>query len=507
MGSHHKWCALSCFAAVLFFTTATHAYLSLEERKRQHPEVFEFPYVGRGAPDHSFIHPYYPSAGGDPINGWFQLGTATVTRSHSGRDVVRLTSASQANQGLLYNAFPLESNNFNGYVDIQMDTSRDSHEPADGMGLFFVKDRPHLGSAMGIAHTYQGLGIIIDTFSNSRSRKTPYLYAYVSDGMKEWNPNTDGSDTELAPGCQLEMNRKIRLYVQFVDQQLHVAVAMNEHEPHRWHTCFKASGVNLPFSGGGYIVFAAETGHFFALHEVHDAVFVHESEHSDYQHHEYVAQNYDDYHHTAHHEEHHQQHDSHKEPDSGSTSRLNKLHEERSDPASRIHQGSSGTESLAGSLDLQVYDMFNELSTVLRDLHGKNVDDAKLRLDGVRDVTGHLVKELEKQKEEMGKVIETLRHLKATAGELAYGADHFTTQLRALQKSLRILNDRVEDTANAHDDTHSEVLEHHAKISTQSNHGGKIVVFMFVLVQVLMVGMVFLMTKAMASSRKISRMV
>lgn len=77
----------------LCLVTYVHAYVTKEERRRKQPEVFDFPFVGRGDPDHSFQHPYIPSPGGDPINGWFQLGTATISRSHSGRDVVHLTIA------------------------------------------------------------------------------------------------------------------------------------------------------------------------------------------------------------------------------------------------------------------------------------------------------------------------------------------------------------------------------------------------------------------------------
>lgn len=493
----------------LILATAGLGYVSLEERKHRHPEVFSFPYVGRGDPDHSFIHPYYPSPGGDPINAWFQLGTAAVTRSQSGRDVVRLTSASQANQGILYNTFRTDSNNFNGYIDIQMSTSRESNEPADGMGLFFARDRPQLGSAMGITHTYQGLGIIVDTFSNSRSRKTPYLYAYVSDGTKEWNPNTDGTDTEVARGCHVEMNQKVRIYIQYVDEELHVGVAMNEKDPYRWHTCFKASNVKLPFTGGGYLVFAAETGHFFAMHDVHDAAFVDESAH---EHHDYAPQDYGaDAHRQEQRDPQHQDEQQHAQPHTETQpdpdARRNKLHDERSDPTSRIHQGSSATDSLSGSMDLQVYDMFNEISAVLQDMHGDKIEETRLRINGVRDVTGHLVKELEKQKADMTNAIDTLRHLKATAGELAYSSDHFTAQLRALHKSLRLLQDRTEDAMDTHEETYSEVMDHHAALSTQGNFGGKAIIFLFVMVQLLMIAMVLSLVKGISSTKKLSRMV
>nr|AAM93989.1 glycoprotein [Griffithsia japonica] len=180
--------AFYIFLPTLLYLAFPATSLSIEQRKHLHPALFLFPYSGRGDPDHSFLHPYSPSYQGDPITGWFQMGTTAIARSSFGRDVVRLTSASQANQGILYNHIRTDSQNFNGYIDVQMDSSRESQEPADGMGLFFTRDRPKLGSAMGMTHTFQGLGIIIDTFSNSRTRRVPYVYAYVSDGTKTWNP-------------------------------------------------------------------------------------------------------------------------------------------------------------------------------------------------------------------------------------------------------------------------------------------------------------------------------
>lgn len=452
--------------------------------------------MGRGDPDHTFRHPYEPSPGGDPVDAWFQLGSTMITRARSGRDIVRLTSASQANQGIFYNAVRTESSNFNGYFDIQIEGVRESHEVADGMGFFFTKDRPLLGSAMGMDHAYQGLGLIIDTFSNSRSRHVPYLYAYVSDGTKKWNPDTDGADTELTRGCQLEMNRQVRVYVQFVDGDLHVGVAMNPRSPHRWHTCFKASNVRLPFSGAGYLAFAGETGHFFALHEVHDAVFVDESAHSGEGYRsEYHAQDYGNSQQQQQKEQQQQQSSAKKEPPAPPVS---------SDPATRVHRANSPSESLSGSLDLQVYDVFNAMTNELHKLGDKNTEDTRTRLNGVREVTAHLVQEMERQKKDMGDLLGTLKHLKGTAGDLAYAGDRFTQQLRGMHASLKVLRDKMERVGESHDDMHADLLDHHDAVVAGKGSG---LLVMFLVMQVLLGAAVFFVNKMSASSRKMGRMV
>lgn len=493
MASRHPVFSLPLILLISSFIPAL-AYVARDERQRRFPSLFQFPYIGRGDADHSFRHPYTPSPSGDAINAWFSLGTAVVTRGRSARDIVRLTSAAQANQGILYNAIRTETQNFNGYFDIQIDSVRESHEAADGMGFFFSRERPELGSAMGMTDTFQGLGIIIDTFSNSRTRHVPYLYAYTADGSKKWNPDTDGSDTELTRGCQLEMNTQVRIYVQFLDGDLHVGVAMNPRAPHRWHTCFKASGIRLPFSGGGYLAFAGETGHFFAHHEVHDAVFIDESDYGGgrgYQQQQYAQQ---------------------KPVEERAPPPVPDKEEKlpppvMDDPKARIHKGETAEKSLSGSLDLQVYDVFNTLTAELSKLGDKSADDTRMRLDGVRDVTAHLVKEMERQKTDVGELVDTLKHLKETAGDLTYSADRFTAQVRGLHQSLKTLRDKVDAVGDSSDDMHTDILEHHADITESSSTGGGGVLFMFFVLQMLLGCAFYFVNKITATSKKMSRMV
>lgn len=234
-------------------------------------ELTTFPYSGRGDAFYSFHAPFPPSPSGGPLMYWDILGAAAIT-SREGRDVVRLTSAAQGLQGVVYTGKKTRSMDFNGYFDVLLTTSPDSHEVADGMGFFFTKDLPEKGSAMGLAHTFEGFGVIVDTFSNSRKRHVPHLFAYVSDGKAQWNPDADGADIELTAGCKLRMDTPTRIHVQFLDRNLHVAVSENGAH-HKWHSCFKYNNVPLSFSGGGWLAFAGETGHYFGVHDVDTAAF------------------------------------------------------------------------------------------------------------------------------------------------------------------------------------------------------------------------------------------
>lgn len=236
-------------------------------------ELINFPYSGRGDDSFSFHYPYVAGPDGSAVAGWTQLGSAVVTGSDHGRDVVRLTSAAQGLQGVLHAKTKTHSMDFNGYFDIFLGTASGSSEPADGMGFFFSESVPTIGSAMGITHTFKGLGVVVDTFSNSRKRNTPHLFAYVSNGDREWNADTDGTDIELTAGCKLQMDTPTRISVQLLDSNLHVAVSTNQRHS-KWHTCFRYNNVPMPFRGGGYLSFAGETGYFFSNHDVLNAGIV-----------------------------------------------------------------------------------------------------------------------------------------------------------------------------------------------------------------------------------------
>lgn len=517
MGGQHRL-VLYAFASLIVLVACT------TERERNFPDLFKYPYHGHGDPMLSFHHPFEPDADGDPVSGWVQLGSAMVTSDTHGKEMVRLTTTAQANQGLFYSYTKTSNNDFNGWFDIQINTAPDSHEPADGMGLFFTSQRPVVGSAMGMSHTLQGLGLIIDTFSNSRTRMTPYLYAYVSDGHKAWNPDVDGADTELAKGCHLELNKPIRIFIQFVNGKLSVGVTFTPHNPDHWHTCFTVDHVSLPFSDGGYLSFVGETGHFFAAHDVHGASFVAEhrgveeqnqrrqrDEAAEREHREREERERRDR------EYHYNSHDSHSSREQDDRERRDREDMERREREDRDRQshGSSGggtaAGALAGNLDKQVADVFSSISEHMRGFSDRDAEDTKNRINGVRDMVTHILHEVSRQRSEVQRVVDTLAHLKESANSLSYATSRFKSHLQTMHKSVDTLRARTHDMSTTHTTLQEHLEEHAGKMhmnnGKRGGRGDTAFFVLFFVLQIMFVAAFVVSSKLSNNSRKLGRMV
>lgn len=442
-------------------------------------ELTKFPYDGRGDARFSFHHPFRPSVD-SPIEGWMQVGTALITQV-DGRDVLQLTNAAQGNQGVLYNKYNTETNDFNGYFDIILKTDSQSLEPADGMGFFFTESIPKQGSAMGLEHTFRGLGIIIDIFSNSRSVSVPYLYAYVSNGDKEWNANSDGSDTELTHGCKLEMNRPTRVFVQFIDNNLHVALSMNNNHD-RWHTCFKYNNVPMPFSRGGHLAFAAETGHFFALHDVYDASFIvgdihhdpavrekylnelQERERQQKEEHE-RAHTRNTYYNEASKSVHEEQASSKTLEDQHVTHAQDHANTQAGQAHADSDHGLHPHAELSNEMDAKIHQLYSELSDKMRSAAtavGDNAGGETIRqsLDAMSSMNSHMFRELERQIAESRDAIRALEHLKVDANDLQTYSHRFTSQITMMHDSLHELRQSSSRLRAQHEDAQQDVRMH-----------------------------------------------
>ena len=122
----------------------------------------------------------------------------------------------------------------------------------------------------------------------------------------------------------------------------------------------------------------------------------------------------------------------------------------------------------------------------------------------MREITSHLIKEMDKQQTQMKGLIETLRHLKASAGDLSYTSDKFSAQLKGFHSSLRALREKTEDMADSHDDMHADIIDHHHNIKEEAGSGTMI---MFIVFQILLVAGVFLVSKVNTNAKKMGRMV
>lgn len=410
-------------------------------------DLTAFPYFGRGDSSHSFRHPFV-SHGDVPIADWRQHGSAAVTTDADGRDVVRLVGGGRAMQGVLHSTWHTGSNDFNGYFDINIRSDPQSAEPADGMGFFFTEKAMGIGSSMGIDSKFRGLGIIIDVFANSRKVKVPYLYAFVSAGTREMNADVDGTDVELTKGCQLRIDTPTRVFVQLLDNNLHVGISMAQTNDHtKWHTCFGYNNVPMPFSGGGYFGFAAETGHFHATHDLYTAAFIvsgairHDHGAADDEFYKDDEEYQYDYHKEHHEGDHHAHHDE-------------------------MALRSSSHDELSDHLDVEVHQLFSELSDAMASYGGSEASNNNIRqsFNDLSAITAHAFSEIDRMNAETADAERMIVEMKQRAIDLHSYSERFSAAILALHdqiKQLRVDNNRLraehEESQNLVD-THGHVV-------------------------------------------------
>jgi ElaB/YqjD/DUF883 family membrane-anchored ribosome-binding protein len=458
-------------------------------RPHSRSELTLFPYMGRGDGHHSFHHPYFPSNDG-PVANWWLVGSALVT-GVDGRDVVRLTNAAQGLQGVLHSTMHTETNNFNGYFDVKITSSPDSHEAADGMGFFFAERMPRQGSAMGMDETFRGLGVIVDTFANSRKVAVPYLYAYVSNGDRPWNAGGDGADTQLTAGCRLELNVVNRIFVQLLDSNLHVAVSSN-HDHQKWHTCFRYNNVPMPFQDGGFMAFAGETGHFFASHDVHNAAFI-------------IGDSYVEATETLRHEGVREQ----KQPPQAPV------------PAPAPPRGAAGDAGGAGSaletqLEAEVNKLYSDVSSVMLRAGGGSFAEAESLRQSFESMSGmaaHSFTEIERMTAETRDAALAIETLKQTSIDLHAYAERFSASLTSLHDSVRALRASNNRLRADHEETHMLVHDHantmHGimfAVAEASPHG-VLSALVFVALQAMLLAGFAVVAKMGPGGRKVGRMV
>jgi hypothetical protein len=463
---------------------------STQEHSR--PELTSFPYMGRGDFHHSFAHPYVPSAD-SPIANWNQIGSAVIT-SVGGRDVVRLVNGAQGLQGMLMSTMHTETNNFNGYFDVKITTHPASAEAADGMGFFFADSMNGKGSAMGMDERFRGLGIIIDTFANSRLVKVPYMYSYVSNGDKPWDAGTDGKDMQLTAGCKLPLNTPIRVFVQLLDSNLHVAVSLNR-DHHSWHTCFRYNNVPMPFKDGGFMSFAGETGHFYASHDVLDAAFVVGDA--------FVA-NTETRSHIANPEQ---------EQQRAAASRG-----EAAANAGNVAAGKkeASHDAFEGHIDQQVDELYKEVSGLMMKFSGGSFSEAesmRASFQSLASLTSHSFAEVDRMTAETKDVKGALERMKQTSIDLHAYAERFSATLKSLHDSVRSLRASNNQLRGKHEETsmlvnsHSGLMHNFASSIADARPHGFTSIIVFIVVQIMLLAGFAVVAKMGPAARKMGRIV
>ncbi|KAA8499537.1 VIP36-like protein [Porphyridium purpureum] len=234
-----------------------------------------FPVMTDGDVRRTFQHPFEPDGISSPIKHFNLHGSATVSKQDvrgDVRDVVVLTADRKSNRGLITGVWQASSLEFDAIIDVEIrKTVADGSPRADGLAFWFLKDTPFVGPVYGINEKFTGLGVIIDTYSNSQRHKHPYVFAWLNDGTVEWDDASDGHGVELAPGCEIDRVRldlPTRVFIQYKKGTLKVAFSVGHF--YAWKDCFTIDNFDLPFfeGDGGVFAVSASTGTFSAEHVV-----------------------------------------------------------------------------------------------------------------------------------------------------------------------------------------------------------------------------------------------
>jgi len=237
--------------------------------------VNRFPRFPRGGAYRNFEAPFVP---GDlsPVKNFAFFGDAAVRTRPMNKlikgepvDHVQLTPARPSSSGLIVNEYRANGLDFDASVDIEIVKGARSAQNADGVAFWYLKDPPAEGPVYGIQSRFSGLGIVVDTYSNSQRHDHPYIYAWLNDGTVDWDDSVDGHGVQLTEGCVLDkisLETPTRISIQLDEGVLKVAYSIGHY--FAWKVCFEAHNVKLPFTNGGVFAVSASTGSFYAEHFV-----------------------------------------------------------------------------------------------------------------------------------------------------------------------------------------------------------------------------------------------
>lgn len=214
-----------------------------------------------GLRSHTVFAPYIDQ---DLQNRWWDFGGDAYvnTMKH-----IRLTQARQSESGWLWSRIPLSAANFQVEVEFKIDGDV-GNVYGDGMAIWLTRERAQQGPVFGSKDKFEGVGIFIDTFANSRhSYSFPRIMGMKGDGQTVYDVGSDG-DSQAAGACSAlvrgaKVATKMRItYVkgEYLDVQLHYK-GWDE-----WTDCFTIKDFSLPYAP--YLGFSAHTGDVTDAHDI-----------------------------------------------------------------------------------------------------------------------------------------------------------------------------------------------------------------------------------------------
>ncbi|KAF8608084.1 concanavalin A-like lectin/glucanase [Ceratobasidium sp. AG-I] len=210
---------------------------------------------------HSIYAPYVDH---DLQNRWFSFGANAHVNTNKH---IRLTRDKPSQMGWLWSRLPLTAQHYQ--IDVEFKISGgSSHLYGDGLAMWLTNTRAEPGPVFGAVDNFEGLGIFIDTYANSRHAYSfPRVMAMLGDGKTSYDVGTDGSKTELA-ACSANVRKtdiatKLRL-TYFKGEYLNLKLQYKGWD--EWTECFTVYDVTLP--GSPFLGFSAMTGDVSDAHDL-----------------------------------------------------------------------------------------------------------------------------------------------------------------------------------------------------------------------------------------------
>ncbi|CAG9819269.1 unnamed protein product [Phaedon cochleariae] len=211
--------------------------------------------------EHSLVKPYYGS--GLDIPFWQFTGNTIVTPNY-----IRLVDDTQSRSGAIWNTLPVSSHNWDLQVHFKVH-GKGKDLFGDGFAIWYAKNHSIAGPVFGSVDFFQGLAIILDTYSNHNgphNHQHPYISAMINNGSLSYDHDRDGTHTQLA-GCEAKfrnLNYDTHISIRYEKDTLTVSTDIENKAA--WKECFKVQGVRLPT--GYHIGISATTGDLSDNHDI-----------------------------------------------------------------------------------------------------------------------------------------------------------------------------------------------------------------------------------------------
>ncbi|CAC9465572.1 putative lectin [Leishmania infantum JPCM5] len=219
---------------------------------------------------HSFAPPLLRQYYGDgEIPHWVISGTSVITDEY-----VRLTADQKSQTGHLWNTEPLDMDAFEVVVGFRVYRPMGGFG-ADGFGVWVAQPPRFDGPLFGRPSTFNGFGVLFDSYDNDNRRDNPMVSLVYNDGSntKHFDPERDFMGDSVA-SCVFDFREipepnMATMRMVYFKGELQVYLSRNSEATET--ECLKVTRLPMP-EGKVYLSLSAQTG---GVSEIHDIMFVH----------------------------------------------------------------------------------------------------------------------------------------------------------------------------------------------------------------------------------------